>query len=81
LKKYGFEYKVLYLETDYDTVWQRNLNRKRVVPVDEFMELYDYVGKEEADREIILDVSKDIPEEINEKLKMYMLLFFKLALE
>lgn len=72
MKKYGFKYKVFYLETDYDTVWQRNLNRKRVVPVDEFMELNDYVGKEEADREIILDVSKDTPEEINIKLKMYM---------
>ena len=72
LEKYGFEYRTFYLKADRDVLWERNAKRKYVVPVDEFEDLYNYVGEGLPEKEVVLDVEKNGIDEVNKILKTFL---------
>lgn len=72
LERYRFDYKAFYLSADYKTLWERNIKRKHIVPEEEFMTLFNYVGESDATKEIILDVEKNSPEQILALLKRHL---------
>jgi tRNA uridine 5-carbamoylmethylation protein Kti12 len=72
LEKYNFDYTTFFLKADLNTLWERNSNRKHIVPADEFRGLYDYVGVFEVGKETLVDVNKNSLNETLAFLKKYL---------
>lgn len=63
IRKYRFDHRVFFLSANLETLWERNLSREYSVPREEFKQLYDYVGKHQEKKEILIDVDNKTPEE------------------
>jgi predicted kinase len=71
LDHYQYEAKLLYLQADYDTLWERNTKRDYQVPKEEFDSLHNHVTQKIGDSEIIIDVQNNTIEECLEILEKH----------
>lgn len=55
-EEYNYSYKSILLFADYQTLWERNLEREYSVPENEFNELHHHVMQEQSDIEIKINV-------------------------
>jgi hypothetical protein len=74
LNQYGFDYKLFLLTGDMETLWKRNMERKYIVPREEFEMLYHNVMDKTGKEEIIINVGNMTLEDTLENIKSKALL-------
>ena len=64
--KYNYNYYPILLYADFETLWNRNLQRDYSVPIDEFKQLYSYVMDDQSEEEIKINVDdKSVQESVD----------------
>ncbi|MCA9350938.1 hypothetical protein KC874_04585 [Candidatus Saccharibacteria bacterium] len=64
--KYNYNYYPILLYADFETLWNRNLQRDYSVPIDEFKQLYSYVMDAQSEEEIKINVDdKSVQESVD----------------
>lgn len=69
--KYNYNYYPILLYADFETLWNRNLQRDYSVPIDEFKQLYSYVMDAQSEEEIKINVDDKTVQESVDILSQY----------